>query len=219
MKSNESHKERPTTSTVKAFVASLLLSLSPACDNIEANQSDADIPAEPPKPKGNQPEVGNEADETGKDPVENIDVSECGGNVKFFGRGRAGQIWATTSPETTEEQKGCVFDKWEGRDCGPIRRAGIRRIERIPNMFKCDEEGNMSLAVPAKEFLTLDNFEGEEGVSDGDCRGVLTDFHRRIRTLLDRMHCNDDNEAEEDLGGFGRANGGRFYNPCSGGKC
>jgi hypothetical protein len=205
MKPSESPQGKPS---VKALITSLLLSLAPACDlepaydYIKADQPVVNLP--PPEPK----KPANAAP---------IDFSECGEGFKILGEKDGFRYPVLSSRgDATEEQIGCADDKMRNRDCRPVRRTGIGRIKGIPDMFKCDKQGNLILTARPADLIDLNNFFGEGRI--GNCEDVIGDFQGRIRAVFERMHCDKDNKPAEELG-FGQASGGREYNPCGGGMC
>lgn len=142
-----------------------------------------------------------------------------GSGIRYRGR-LYGHERVDGPSDMTEEQRECAIDKIDGRNCGPIREEGRKKLSEIPGLFECD--GSIARLKPDRgsyfgsreEYIDISGVPGTEGY----CGDVIQDYSGRIRTMLHRLNCDTRGNLSEKLG-LGKAGGGRFYNPCNGGSC
>lgn len=207
----DKHENHLTELPLRAFMLTAILAILSACDDKNGDK----LPTETMDEKSAAYDKSArlpESDDKG-------DFPECGTWFDYQGKNMYGQpdIFWRASGWPTEEQLGCAYDKADGKNCAPIRSEGLRRIERIPDLFECDKTEQIQLNALLSSEDALIDFKPEEGRSKGDCNEVVLNFVGRIREVFRRMICKD-GEPVERLG-WGYVKGGEFYNPCADGKC
>ncbi|MFA6305358.1 MAG: hypothetical protein WC651_01350 [Candidatus Gracilibacteria bacterium] len=200
----------------KAFLAVTLAVASPnlGCDRAQPTISGETTPEKkPPTPTTT---IGNNEQQTNiETPIAlgEQEIPECGKGIRITDGHHVSRPWGST-----EENFECAWDHLNNKDCRAIREEGRAKIEKIPSLFEC-KEGQVKLIAQPSELADIKDFSFAIPQTRGNCDQAIADFSRRISRVLRRLTCgNKDKKPYEELR-WGESEGGRIYNPCSGGHC